>query len=67
MHFLFREKLSHIYDTVANVEELDSGDTRNLAALQRPELGVTFTKIYAWSLTDYDKYAVSLLCLHLLP
>ena len=63
MHFPFREKLSHVYDTITNVEELDSGDTRNLAVLQRPELGVTFTKVYAWSLTDYDKYeAFSLVC-----
>ena len=35
--------------------ELNSGDAKNLALLSRPELGVTFTKINAWTLTQYSK------------
>lgn len=34
---------------------LDSGDTTNLALLTRPELGITFTKIHCWNLTQYRK------------
>ena len=37
------------------VEELDSGDSERLALLTRPELGVTFSKIHAWRLTQYSK------------
>ena len=37
------------------VEELDSGDLEHLALLTRPELGVTFSKIHAWRLTQYTK------------
>ena len=27
----------------------------NLALLNRPELGITFTKLHAWNLTQYSK------------
>ena len=37
------------------VEELDSGDAEHLALLTRPELGVTFSKLHAWRLTQYSK------------
>ena len=37
------------------MEELDSGDAENLALLTRPELGVTFSKLHAWRLTQYSK------------
>ena len=37
------------------MEELDSEDTERLALLTRPELGVTFSKLHAWRLTQYDK------------
>ena len=37
------------------VEELDSGDSEHLTLLTRPELGVTFSKIHAWRLTQYTK------------
>jgi len=37
------------------IEELDSGDVEHLALLTRPELGVTFSKIHAWRLTQYSK------------
>lgn len=44
-----------MYDVLVDVEEMNSNDKANLALLGRPELGVTFTKINAWSLTQYTK------------
>lgn len=37
------------------MEQLDSGDAEHLQLLARPELGVTFSKINAWRLTQYSK------------
>lgn len=37
------------------VNVLDSKDEANLALLARPELGVTFTKLHCWRLTQYEK------------
>jgi glycogenin glucosyltransferase len=34
---------------------LDSNDGSNLQLLNRPELGVTFTKLHCWMLTQYRK------------
>lgn len=34
---------------------LDSQDSAHLALLSRPELGVTFTKLHCWRLTQYEK------------
>lgn len=34
---------------------MDSGDDVNLSLLGRPELGITFTKIHCWTLTQYRK------------
>lgn len=34
---------------------LDSADSVHLALMQRPELGVTFTKLHCWTLTHYSK------------
>lgn len=53
--FSFRERLSQVWDELINVEELDSGDAEHLAILTRPELGVTFSKLNAWRLTQYSK------------
>jgi len=39
--------------TVVNVH--DSNDTANLELLSRPDLGVTFTKLHCWRLTQFDK------------
>jgi glycogenin glucosyltransferase len=50
-----REKLSASYDDVIEVNVLDSRDTANLALLTRPDLGVTFTKLHCWRLTQYKK------------
>lgn len=50
-----RERLRGIWDELTVVDELDSEDTERLALLTRPELGVTFSKIHAWRLTQYTK------------
>ncbi|XP_053973879.1 uncharacterized protein LOC128873900 [Hylaeus volcanicus] len=50
-----REKLAAAFSTVMEVNVLDSKDEANLALLSRPELGVTFTKLHCWRLTQYDK------------
>ena len=47
--------MSRIWDELILVEEMDSGDEESLAVLCRPELGVTFTKVAVWTLTQYSK------------
>lgn len=37
------------------VDVLDSGDAANLSVLKRPELGITFTKLHCWNLTQFSK------------
>ena len=50
-----REQLALVFDRVENVSLLDSKDVGNLALLERPELGVTFTKLQCWRLIQYKK------------
>ncbi|XP_057332963.1 general transcriptional corepressor trfA isoform X1 [Microplitis mediator] len=50
-----REKLSSVFTLVQEVNVLDSRDESNLALLARPELGITFTKLHCWRLTQYEK------------
>lgn len=50
-----REKLSTVFDVVFEVNILDSKDEANLLLLQRPELGITFTKLHCWRLTQFKK------------
>ncbi|XP_076833250.1 glycogenin-1a isoform X2 [Brachyhypopomus gauderio] len=50
-----RAVLRKIYDEVQLVDVLDSGDTAHLAMMKRPDLGVTFTKLHCWTLTQYSK------------
>lgn len=52
---VMREKLSSVFSVVMEVNVLDSKDEANLALLARPELGITFTKLHCWRLTQYDK------------
>ncbi|KAE8279828.1 Glycogenin-1 [Larimichthys crocea] len=47
--------LKRIFDEVRVVDVLDSGDTAHLAMMKRPDLGVTFTKLHCWTLTQYSK------------
>ena len=39
-------------DSLVSVDVLDSKDAAHLALMKRPELGVTLTKVHAWSLTQ---------------
>ncbi|KAF7287457.1 hypothetical protein GWI33_001425 [Rhynchophorus ferrugineus] len=50
-----REKLASVFNLVQDVNILDSRDEANLRLLKRPELGVTFTKLHCWRLTQYKK------------
>ncbi|XP_060089898.1 glycogenin-2 isoform X2 [Heteronotia binoei] len=52
---VMRAVLSNVFDTVVDVDEIDSKDTVRLVLLNRPELGVTFTKLHCWTLTQYNK------------
>ncbi|CAF0980543.1 unnamed protein product [Brachionus calyciflorus] len=52
---LLVDQLKSVYDFVELVDVLDSQDSANLALLKRPELGVTFTKLHCWRLTQYRK------------
>ncbi len=45
--------LASVFDVVHEVTELDSKDPQHLALLARPELGITFTKLQAWTLTQW--------------
>ncbi|XP_065316525.1 uncharacterized protein LOC135925228 isoform X2 [Gordionus sp. m RMFG-2023] len=50
-----RNHLNSLFDYVTCVDVLESRDEANLALIRRPELGVTFTKINCWKLTQYKK------------
>lgn len=52
---VLRERLRAVFAEVIIVDVLDSQDAAHLALLQRPELGITFTKIHCWNLTQYEK------------
>ncbi|KAM3585211.1 uncharacterized protein V6R79_010337 [Siganus canaliculatus] len=47
--------LRNVFDHVISVDLLDSEDRVRLSLLGRPELGITFTKIHCWTLTQYSK------------
>ena len=40
---------------MVHVDVLDSHDSANLELLGRPDLGMTFTKLQCWRLTQYSK------------
>ena len=50
-----RSVLNKLFDDVHMVDILDSRDMANLALLDRPDLGVTFTKLHCWRLDKYKK------------
>lgn len=50
-----RTDLQQVFDHLVEVDVYDSKDAAHLAMLKRPELGVTFTKIHCWKLTQYQK------------
>lgn len=47
--------LEDVFDEVIVVDMLDSRDRAHLFWLGRPDLGVTFTKLHCWMLTQYTK------------
>ncbi|XP_054707317.1 LOW QUALITY PROTEIN: glycogenin-1-like [Uloborus diversus] len=51
----FRNKLHKYFDLVEDVNVLDSKDDISLSLIQRPELGITFTKLHCWKLTQFTK------------
>ncbi len=50
-----KSQLGKAFDEVVDVTLLDSKDKVNLALLERPELGVTFTKLHCWCLVQFSK------------
>lgn len=50
-----RDRLASVFSRVVLVDVMDSCDTANLALLERPDLGVTFTKLHCWRLIQYTK------------
>lgn len=50
-----QNRLRAEFDHVEVVNLLDSNDELNLALLNRPDLGVTFTKFHCWRLTQFTK------------
>jgi glycogenin glucosyltransferase len=53
--FSSRQQIEAVFDDVKVVDVLDSKDQTHLALMCRPELGVTFTKLHCWTLTNYEK------------
>lgn len=47
--------LRETFDLVQEVDLIESEDVVRLALLNRPELGVTLTKLHCWRLTQYSK------------
>lgn len=47
--------LKNIWDELIDITALESNDRERLAIMARPELGCTFTKIRAWTLTQFKK------------
>uniref|UniRef100_A0A7E4VMQ5 glycogenin glucosyltransferase n=1 Tax=Panagrellus redivivus TaxID=6233 RepID=A0A7E4VMQ5_PANRE len=50
-----RAQLTSVFTASTLVNVLDSRDIANLALIGRPDLGVTFTKLHAYRLTQYTK------------
>lgn len=47
--------LRNAFDHVEFVNVLDSNDSLNLSLLNRPDLGITFTKFHCWRLVQFTK------------
>lgn len=52
---IYRQRLGEVSCLIQEVNVMDSKDSAHLALLARPELGITFTKLHCWTLTDYTK------------
>jgi glycogenin glucosyltransferase len=51
----FSEQLELVFDAVSVMEVIDSADEEKLTEIGRPDLGVTFTKLHCWRLTQYSR------------
>jgi len=51
----YQDKLSGVWDDLILVKSLDSFDSEKLTLMKRPELGITLSKLRAWTLTQYKK------------
>lgn len=54
-HYLFREILQGVYDNLIVVKPLQSFNEHNLFLIGRPNLGITYTKLYCWKLVQFSK------------
>lgn len=50
-----RKALLEVWDELVDVTLYDSNDQERLALIARPELGCTFSKLRAWTLTQFTK------------
>uniref|UniRef100_A0A1I7UPZ5 glycogenin glucosyltransferase n=1 Tax=Caenorhabditis tropicalis TaxID=1561998 RepID=A0A1I7UPZ5_9PELO len=50
-----RKQLEEHFDDVSIVDVFNSNDSDNLKLIGRPDLGITFTKLHCWRLTQYTK------------
>lgn len=50
-----RQEIENKFDEATVVDVFDSNDSENLSLIGRPDLGVTFTKLHCWRLTQYSK------------
>uniref|UniRef100_T1IZS8 glycogenin glucosyltransferase n=1 Tax=Strigamia maritima TaxID=126957 RepID=T1IZS8_STRMM len=50
-----REHLAQVFNSINEVNVLDSNDEAHLALMQRPDLGITFTKLHCWRMTQFTK------------
>nr|CDS33994.1 glycogenin 1 [Hymenolepis microstoma] len=51
----FRILLGDVFDNLVVVKSFHSGEKRNLNLLRRPDLGITYTKLYCWKLIEFLK------------
>ncbi|KAM7541284.1 hypothetical protein Aperf_G00000024046 [Anoplocephala perfoliata] len=51
----FRELLKAVYDNLVVVKPQHSREDAHLYSLRRPDLGITYTKLYCWKLIEFTK------------
>lgn len=51
----FRHLLSCVFNVVLSVRSLGTQGTTKLALLEQPDIGVSYTKLHAWRLTQFSK------------
>lgn len=51
----FRRLLSCVFNVVLSVRSLGTQGTTKLALLEQPDIGVSYTKLHAWRLTQFSK------------